>query len=364
MTNLIDRKDIIRFCCSRSWQAIHIIKALFALNQIDHDDEYDNVQSEIDALPQKPVLVIDRLHDLTCSKDFRKSAATGISLIKDILIMADSCYPELRSYAFLRSAENSSPETVPLEKRNLLAQSIAETYFGIHGIQGIIVDGSLARGLIDLTSDIDLKAYCSVIPDISSRKARARMIDPKSQVIPESDRLTINGVYVHIDFEIADKVERTFSPSPDWRVLAIWESLQIGRILWDPYLMIKKWKSALPNISKEAKIKLIYDLFTHLQYDKQRLDVSLNNNNPIYSSIILGNILTFYFQILGVINNQYMSFPKWMHHLIHEFDYKPDNVYRRFSDMLSTGLDEYSLSKLKGNLESLINDLNRLCIYI
>jgi len=364
MINLIDRRDIIRFCCSRSWQAIHILKALFALNQIDHDDEYDNIQSEIDALPQKPGLALGRLYELTCSRDFRKSAATGISLIKDVLIMADSCYPELRSYAFLRSAENLRPETSSLENRNQLAQSIAETYFGIHGIQGIIVDGSLARGLVDLTSDIDLKAYCSFVPDIGLRKTRARMIDPKSQVIPESDRLTINGVYVHIDFETADKVERTFSPSLDWHVLAIWESLQIGRILWDPYLMIKKWKSALPNISKEARIKLISDLFTHLQYDKQRLDVSLNNNNPVYSSIILGNILTFYFQILGVINNQYMSFPKWMNRLVHEFDYKPDNVYRRFSDMLSTGLDEYSPGELRVNLESLINDLNRLCIYI
>ncbi len=49
-----------------------------------------------------------------------------------------------------------------------------------------------------------------------------------------------------------------------------------------------------------------------------------------------------------------------MHIIIHELDYKPDNIYEKFSNMLSLELDHKNLTKIAEILEELISDLLKL----
>jgi hypothetical protein len=200
MDNLLDRNDIIRFCCSRSWQANHILKLLFAINQIEYIENYKHVIDDVDELPRQPTDARSRLMTLACSDDFRKAVAAGISLIRDSINLADIYYPQIKADAFFRIATSEYKISVASEDKIRLAESIAEVYKTIHGIEILIVEGSLAKGTADESSDVDLIAYCNFIPDTGTRKARLLMINEKSLVIPKSDRFTVDGVYVHVDF--------------------------------------------------------------------------------------------------------------------------------------------------------------------
>lgn len=356
ITNLIERKDIIRFCCSRSWQANHIIRALFALNQIDHYDEYPQ---EIKSLPRQPFLAYDALYKLACSSDFLNAALIGIDLIKKILYMADIYFPEIRSQSFLKIVGSHQVEHISNEKREQLALSTAEVYSSMQGIQGILIDGSIAKGISDEKSDIDITAYCTVIPDLEIRKTRTHMVDERSLIITKSDRFTLDSTYVHIDFELIDEVEKSFSP-PTWQSLGMWESIQCGKIVYDSNMILQRWKDIILNMDPESKKGLILELFSKLYKDNQRLYIAIERDEPIYFSIILGNVLTYYFQILCLLNHRFIVFPKWMHIIIHELKYKPDNVYEKFSNILSFDLDNKNLIKIIKDLKELIFDLLEL----
>ncbi len=356
ITNLIERNDIIRFCCSRSWQANHIIRALFALNQIDHYDEYPQ---EIKSLPRQPYLAYNDLYKLACSADFLSAVLAGIDLIKKILGMADIYFPEIRSQSFLKIVDSQQEKYISSEKREQLALSTAQAYSSMQGVQGILIDGSIAKGVSDEKSDIDVTAYCSIIPSLEIRKTRTRMVDEKSLIIAESDRFTLDGTYVHIDFELIDEIEKSFS-SPTWRSLGMWESIQCGKIVYDSNMILQRWKHMISNMDIESKRNIILELFSRLHEDNQRLQVAIEKDEPVYFSIILGNILTYYFQILCLLNHRFIVFPKWMHIIIHELDYKPDNIYEKFSDMLSLELDHKNLTRIADILEELISDLLKL----
>jgi len=363
ITNLVDRQDIIRFCCSRSWQADHILRALFALNQIEHSGNHIHIERDVGALPKQPYGARDKLYTLACSGDFRGAVAAGLDLIKGIVIMADVYYPEIRAESFLivhADTDVGLLQYIPtIEQRKRLAQATAEAYTCIQGIRGMIVEGSLAKGTADMTSDIDLRAYCKVIPDIDTRRACAHILDENSQIIPESDRLTIDDVYVHIDFESVDSVESTFAafPYPPWWAPATWEPIQVGEIVWDPEFVVQKWKDMISNMPSEPKKNLIAALLRHLYDKEQRLHAAIDDNDPIYCSILLGHILSFYFQVLGIINGRFIIFPKWMHQVVPRLDHKPDNMYDRFCAMLSRDLYQDTLTKLADELQTLLSDL-------
>lgn len=252
--NLVERNDIIRFCCSRSWQASHIIRALFALNQIEHHDEYPQ---EIKSLPRQPYSAYDDLYKLACSANFLNSASIGIDLIRKILDIAEVYFPEVRSQSFLKTVDFRQKSYISNERREQLALSTAEVYSGIQGIQGIIIDGSIAKGISDKNSDIDITTYCTMIPDLDIRKKRTRMIDERSLIIAESDRFTMEGTYVHIDFELIDEVEKSFF-LPTWQSLGIWESIQCGKIVYDSNMILQRWKDNLLNLNPESSKKPNY----------------------------------------------------------------------------------------------------------
>lgn len=359
ITNLVDRQDIIRFCCSRSWQASHIIKALFAINQFHKPEYYLHTRARLEALQRKPNMTYERLYQLACSSDFKNAAIIGIGLIKDILSLSDKHFPEVRPYAFLDASKPSMPCYMSIKERNSIALRMADSYKDVSGIQGIVVAGSLAKGVSDETSDIDMKAYCSVIPDIELRRMRLRTIDPKGMAIGESDRLTLNGLYIHIDFEEIENVESAFHylPKASYSLPALLEPIQTGVILWDPKLIIRKWKEAIELMSVESKRNISLELVYKLDRDLQNLYITVENKDPIYASIIMGDIISLYFQILGILNDKFMVFPKWMHLFIEDFKLKPENLYPNFCGILTQDVREDGLRELNYYVNRLVGEL-------
>jgi len=359
MNSLLDRKDIIRFCCCRSWQTSHILQFLFAINQIGYINNYKHIINEINALQIKPTDMTGRLMALACSGDFIDSVNLGILLIKDLIKLADIHYPKTKADTFFRISSNDNKKILSFEQKVRIAESLSETYKAMQGIELVVFEGSLATGNSDALSDIDLIAYCNHIPDIELRRAKGHLVDLNSLIIPESDRLTIDGVYVHTDFELISKVEKTFDDFPQsiCMTLVLWEPIQSGKVLWDPRAKFPKWKQKLSNISKEFRNRLISQLLKLLQEEKRQFDIAVRNNDLMYCSMILGNILVLYFQALGIINNRFIFSPKWLQYTLQGMNLKPRDAYDRFISILTNELNNDSLRIMTDKLRELIDDL-------
>jgi len=362
MFNLLVRDDIIRFCCSRSWQTNHILKLLFAINKIEDIKNYKNIIDDVRRLPIKPNNAVDKLLTLACSDDFQRSAKTGFELIIDSIKLANIYYPQIRADAFFKLIKNESESLVAPENKIFIAESASEIYKTISGIETLIIEGSLALGMQDEASDIDLVAYCSKIPDIDVRKRRLLMIDPKCFIIPQSDRFTLNNVYVHVDFETISNIEDTFGTFPQsiCKNFGLWEAIQIGKVLWDTKQRFSNWKDNLLKLSNDYGDQFIIELTRLLLEEKRQFDVAVDHNDCLYCSLILGNILTLYFQILGVMNYRFLFFPKWMNNTLKNMNHKPDNVYNRFIQILSKRIDYSTLREYSNELQKLINELLEL----
>lgn len=359
MTNLLDRNDIIRFFCSRSWQTNHILQLLFAINQMEFIGNYKNIINDVDKLQRKPPSINERLMILACSDDFRKAIDTGIILIKDLIYLADKYYPQIRAEAFFRTITNESIAAISLENKMRMAESIAESYKTMLGIESLILDGSLAIGMSDDASDIDLTAYCNFIPDIDLRKSRLNIIDDKNIILAESDRFAIDGVYIHVDYKTINEIENAFAVFPQsiCKTLALWETIQQGKVFFDPRHRFHEWKIRLSKLPHTYKNRLISELSTLLIEEKRQLDIAIKNDDLIYCSMLIGNILTIYFQLLGVINNRFLYFPKWMNHAHQFMNHKPDDVYIRFIKILSQNFKYDNLVILSNELHNLIEEL-------
>jgi hypothetical protein len=362
MSNLLVRNDIIRFCCSRSWQTNHILKLLFAINKIEDIKNYKSIIDDVKKLPLKPENAVDRLLTLACSNDFQRSAETGFELIIDSINLANIHYPQIRGDAFFRLTKNEDESLVAPENKIFIAESASELYKTISGVEALIIEGSLALGMQDETSDIDLVAYCSKIPDIDVRKKRLMMIDPKCFIIPQSDRFTLNNVYVHVDFETITNIENTFGifPQSICKSFGLWEAIQIGKVIWDPKQRFSKWKDNVLKMSSDYGNQFIIELTKLLLEEKRQFDVAVDNNDYLYCSLLLGNILTLYFQILGVMNYRFLFFPKWINNTLKNMNHKPDNAYNRFIQILSKRIDYNTLREYSNELQKLINELLEL----
>jgi len=201
------------------------------------------------------------------------------------------------------------------------------------------------------------------------RKQRLRMIDDRCLVLPQSDRFTLEGVYIHVDLELVKAVEDTFGVFPQsiCQTFGQWEPIQIGKSLWDPKLKLGEWKNKINNISQEYKNQVIERLSLLLYEEKRQFDTAAQNDDLMYCSLVLGNILTIYFQIIGVLNHRFMFFPKWINNVLQDMDYKPNEVHSRFVDMLVTELNFGTLDFYVDEMDEAINELMRLvkrCISI
>ncbi len=248
------------------------------------------------------------------------------------------------------------------------AQLVAEAMVGLRGIIGITLGGSVASGLADDSSDIDLHAYWRAsLASSEEREDRLyHVADEGSMNIGVTywgleDHLNIGGrpvelVYVNLD-ELRSDIERAYDEGLNGEgfVTAQFYYLDTGHVLYDPAgelgMLQERLRASYPEPTRQLLLHdnpfLFQTYMEHLRKAQQRGDLLFVQHRRYTMQMV-------FFNLLFALNRRYHPGEKRL--LIHgkRCPIKPDKMAERWERTARMAADDPALTK---EIERLVEDI-------
>jgi len=269
--------------------------------------------------------------------------------------------------------------TKAIEKRLEIADRVAKAVGRFPEVRAACASGSVALGLADEESDVDLAFICSpAIPGADARRTIYReLTDADAEIDVDVlgrgsfDCLPLEGVQVEPEFhtvrELQHKIalalkstccERQdsftmFGRSP-YAVLA---DVHYWRILFDSDAVVSdlKRRVACPETLRRAILRQGRFLDDpHIINEHERACL---RGDAVYAMQCQSRIAEHVVQIAFALNRTYPPGDKWSLHLMDRFDRLPVRFHERFYDFIMRGNDAEGLSRKNQAVRSLFKDL-------
>lgn len=248
------------------------------------------------------------------------------------------------------------------------AQRLADAIADLPGIFGVTLGGSVASGMADAASDLDLHVYWRA-PLASSEEREDRLChvaDKGSMTIGVTywgleDHLNIGGrpvelVYVNLD-ELRSDIEQAYDEGLNGEgfVTAQFYYLNTGRVFYDPAgelsMLQERLRASYPEPTRQLLLRnnpfLLQTYMEHLNKAQQRGDL-------LYVQHRRYTVQMVFFNLLFSLNRLYHPGEKRM--LIHgeSCPIKPDRMAERWNQVARLAADDPSMADA---LQSLIDNL-------
>lgn len=314
-TNLIERADYFRFRYALYLITHQVAAVLYGLNQRPYEAGYPsrlrNTPQVLNQLSIAPSTPGDRLLAMIRATDPQQAWAIASDLIVDTLRLTgdrvSTASPDTEGRPLLSVAISSLRER---------AEGVALPLSALPGVLAIAVSGSLARGLADDRSDIDLCLFCQTLTPEKDRYERlSRFIGTRDLLIePACDTLWSGGVLVHIRYWLASAVTdllARFPVPPDDNHLA--EELQLCQAVYDPFGHLRDWQTRLRLLPKPL-IAALYDQAFQRRKVFARCWAEASMDMDLIRLYGLGNqMVNDWLTALFALNNRFLSTPRWTH---------------------------------------------------
>jgi predicted nucleotidyltransferase len=237
-------------------------------------------------------------------------------------------------------------------------RNIAKIIKKMPNVKGIAFMGSLVHGLVDQHSDIDIIVFCTSIPN---KKLRLQMLAKDSRidlseassgwVADTQDMFFFEGSkekscieYVKIS-SINRKLRAVralnhLSGGPEFKRMMLW--VWNTKVIWDPYNIIKKWKSEIKMYYIKLKEQIPFLLSIVDKHSRRPYTRAFARGDIINLHAFFNQMLEQYLLALFLLNNDYMVFPKKVMQRVNRLNYKPRNCAKLLNEAVQLGYDEKS----------------------
>ena len=347
-TNLIDRGDHVRFRHARYLMIHQIATVLYGINGLPEimyfPSRLAGARERLNGLPKAPVNAGSSLWTMATEREPNKAWETAARLMRETLVLLDEG-SEATGFTDSRAASMEIEEGVFKPERSnspdelySIATATAERIRHFAGVESIALGGSLARGVADDQSDIDLLAFGPGIPDETERR---RLISkwPDVQFGPlieqACDSVMVDGVMVHVRYWTTwtvDEMLAAFPSPPTQRILA--EELQCCHGLIDPNGRIGEWKRALEELPSELVAGVIKQTRLRLPVFRSLWQKAGTADDRIHLYCLVNQAVNDYLAALYMRNGRFLSTPKWTHRHIPAFDVVSADLVPRLSRLV------------------------------
>jgi hypothetical protein len=248
------------------------------------------------------------------------------------------------------------------------ARRVADAMAGLPGFVGMTLGGSVASGLADESSDIDLHVYWRApLASAAQREERLRHVaDQGSMTIGVTswgleDHLRVGGqpielVYVNLD-DLRGEIERAYAEGLNGEgfVTAQFYYLDSGHVLCDPSgemtMLQERLHASYPEPTRRLLLRdnpfLLQTYLEHLRKAQRRGDLLFVQHRRYSVQMV-------FFNLLFALNRRYHPGEKRL--LIHgeRCPVKPDDLAPRWEHVARMAADDPALTK---ELERLIEDI-------
>ncbi|MBN1297549.1 nucleotidyltransferase domain-containing protein [bacterium] len=227
---------------------------------------------------------------------------------------------------------------------SMVVENIVSAYRAIPGVMAIALFGSRARGTENQYSDINLMIVESNSPTQSTRASvLAQLSDPGQPAtcrdIPiPADAFQVDGFLVtiwHINEDlICDRVASVVKGRrmENSVIVAI---LNESTILWDPRKQLQTWKSSVNPVPESYTRGVIPMLFSEVTHILESLNSSTPSDSAFFIQHELIAALTSLYEIIFLLNNEYLILNDHMDHEILRLARVPDDFLKHIQGILS-----------------------------
>ncbi len=346
-TNLIDRGDHVRFRHALYLMIHQIATVLYGINGLPEimyfPSRLAGARERLNGLPKAPVNAGTSLWTMATEREPNKAWETAAGLMRETLVLLDegseatgftdssAASLEIEEGVFKPERSNSPDELFAI------ATAAAEKIRHFAGVESVALGGSLARGVADDQSDIDLLAFGLGIPD---ETARRRMISawPDVQFGPlieqACDSVLVDGVMVHVRYWTTGTVDdmlASFPSPPAQRILA--EELQCCHGLIDPNGRIGEWKRALDEFPSELVAGVIEQARLRLPVFRSLWQKAGTADDRIHLYCLANQAVNDYLVALYIRNGRFLSTPRCTHRDIPSFEVVPSELETGMSQL-------------------------------
>ena len=342
-TNLIARGDHVRFRHALYLMIHQVATVLYGINGLSEimyfPSRLAGARERLNGLPKAPVNAGTSLWTMATEREPNKAWETAAGLMRETLALLDEG-SEATGFTDSSAASLEIEEGVFKPERSnfpdelfAIATAAAEKIRHITGVESVALGGSLARGVADDQSDIDLLAFGPGIPDETERR---RMISawPDVQfgplIEPACDSVMVDGVMVHVRYWTTwtvDEMLVAFPTPPTQRILA--EELQCCHGLIDPNGRVSEWKRALEKLPSELVAGVIEQARLRLPVFRSLWQKAGTADDRIHLYCLANQAVNDYLAALYMRNGRFLSTPKWTHRHIPAFDVVTSDLVTR-----------------------------------
>jgi hypothetical protein len=229
-----------------------------------------------------------------------------------------------------------------------ILNEIVREYENIPEYRALALIGSYARGTAKEQSGIDLMGICFREPGIAERKKAAfALADPGTEIQYfddpfMEDRFIRGGITISIWHVPQDMICDRVSSIEKRRRLestVLIASLFESQILWDPRNQLLIWKKAINPIPDDYKKKIIPQIFAEVATVVSDLAELQEIQNTYFNQHEITIAIEGLFEILFLINGQYLNFSPRFETIVSGFALMPKWFLNRLKELLGTPMD-------------------------
>ncbi len=228
---------------------------------------------------------------------------------------------------------SSNPHT---QWRLDIAQQLAERIRAFHGVQAIIVGGSVARGYADAYSDLELPIFWDALPPNETRLALVAALHGEFLHGYDGpaleDQLLISGFQVDLWHNTVTGEDAVFKAvledySTDFGDSNFMDTIRACIPLYGDAI-IQQWKQQAALYPEALALKNIRQ---HIAaFDAAQLVVVAHRDNPTAFYTAISRQQEAIFLVLLALNRLYFPTFKWMYQVLATMALKPVDVEQRF----------------------------------
>jgi|GEM_PF-2530778 len=353
--NLIDRGDVLRFRYALYLIAGQVCAALYGLNgrslELSYPSSLQDTRTTLDRLSVAPPCSGERLTATIAATDAREAWGIAAALIADTLTL---------SVHTSQTEQASSPMAhAGSDRLRKDAETFVSLLSSLSGVEAVALSGSLARGLADRSSDVDIAVFCRELPPPADRRTALHRMSGVRRLLtePACDTLWSDAILVHIRYWRAGDVDRLVAPIRTLPDLFLAEALQECRSLFDPQNRLTEWKTllrqSLPKLSDSVaqQTKDRRTVFS-LLWEK-----AVNRNDHVHLYCLANQIVNDFLMTLYVFHDRFMTTPKWVYKDIPQMATAPPQTLSRLEAIAGPIRDVSSAAARKNDMDALWAEL-------
>jgi len=257
-----------------------------------------------------------------------------------------------------------------------ISKEFADKLKELEEVKSITIYGSVAKGIFDKYSDVDIICFCDKIPDEEKRVKKILElgeIEKRKRDWHLHDPFLYKGIHVIIEYENFGDTQKWFDYIREkGRLDKNEESAKIRShvinsiILYDEGNFIKTMKKKLiPFINQLPESSKKY--FNWIKYHYWKIEsirfpilMAIRRKNIILANQIIDKTLEGIIACVYMANKEYYYEPKWINHEIKKFKKKPRNFLKKVNRIYSIRGDIRGLNRKIKLIISLLNEVEKI----